>query len=219
MRRGNGWVVRVADFGADGRRLPSRPRWGPTCPWVPPLPLCSVNTDIPLAWGRYLAKALSRIQRPAMTRVMWLTQKGVFCAAPEIMRTSLFGRDVHVVVFGLRGAGGNTHSCWVGPRAEAGFSTVAGERVTDNFLNSEFYSWRASKYRGRQLSSWHFNPGPAVVSEAPLSRLYVRTCSEDRYRNTRLSSSWQHIWLQYLLPTNQTVCVCALVLMAERFRI
>lgn len=31
-----------------------------------------------------------------MTRVMWLTQKGVFYAAPQIMRTPLFRIEIHV---------------------------------------------------------------------------------------------------------------------------
>lgn len=40
-----------------------------------------------------------------MTRVMWLTQKGVFYAAPQIMRTPLFRIEIHVYMFG----GGGQH--------------------------------------------------------------------------------------------------------------
>lgn len=50
-----------------------------------------------------------------MTRVMWLTQKGMFYAAPQVMRTPLFRTGMHVGMFKV--GGGRHGQLLSGPRS------------------------------------------------------------------------------------------------------
>ena len=154
---------------------------------APPLPVSSVNTDIPHAWERYLAKAPSRIQRPAMTRVMWRAQNYVFYAAPQIMRTPLFRLEIREVGFFCGGGG---LASWAA--AKWGLSSgwvLYG--VFDDFLSSEFFLLFGKPPETRDDSSWRFNSSSAQYSRA-LRPVCTKLLS-GQIQETRLWSSWQHV--------------------------
>lgn len=178
---------------------PEQAWWGQTCPWVHPLPVSSVNTGIPHAWEHYLAKASSRIQRPAVTRVMWLTQNGVFSAAPWITRTPLFRIEIHVVR-----SGGSGVATWTAVKWALGSVWVlygCRDCGSDNFFKFRIFAF------GKPPNTWDDSLVPgilipvsvlAVPGTAELSCLCVQTCSKDRYRKQGFdpadSISQYYIW-------------------------